>query len=251
MKKLKGILLDIQKLESTASVLQWDQETYMPEGGGAFRAEQLAFLSLLTHQMATGDKIKDELSRHIDYKTGNFVNITMNDKEKRLVYLAWKDLKKLSNLPGHFVEEMSKHVSKSQQAWIKARKNDDFPSFAPYLEKMISLKKQEAEYYSYKDKPYDALLDQFEPGMTTERIGALFGELKTPLVNLVDRINAQPQIDTSLLQQKFDTKEQWAFGMKIAEAMGLDMTRARQDVSAHPFTTGFHPDDVRITTRLN
>ena len=146
---------------------------------------------------------------------------------------------------------MSKHVSKSQQAWIKARKNDDFSSFAPYLEKMISLKKQEAEYYGYEDKPYDALLDQFESGMTTERIGTLFEELKVPLVNLVDRIKAQSQIDVSLLQQKFDTKEQWAFGMKIAEAMGLDMTRARQDVSAHPFTTGFHPDDVRITTRLN
>ncbi|MFO7841392.1 MAG: carboxypeptidase M32 [Fidelibacterota bacterium] len=251
MKRLKEILLNIQKLSSAASVLHWDQETYMPEGGGAFRADQLAYLSLLKHQMATGKKIRHELERHIDYDSGKIINITLSKDEKRLVQLVRKDLKKLTALPDDFVEEMSRHVSNSQQAWIKARKNSDFSAFSPYLEKMIALKKQEAEYYGYEDKPYDALLDDFEPGMTTDRIARLFDGLKVRLVALVERIQAQEQIDATVLKQKFDTKEQWSFGMKIAEAIGLDMKHARQDVSVHPFTIGLHPDDVRITTRLN
>ncbi len=251
MKRLKEILSNIQKLESAASVLHWDQETHMPEGGGAFRAEQLAYLALIKHRMVTGRELRDELIRHIDYDSGKIVNITLSRDEKRLVSLVRKDLKKLTALPDRFVETMSRHVSNSQQAWIKARKNKDFSAFAPYLEKMIELKKQEAEYYGYEDKPYDALLDEFEPGMTTERVAALFGELKPRLTGLVERLQRKDPADRKILEQKFDTGEQWAFGMKIAEAIGLDLQRARQDVSAHPFTIGFHPDDVRITTRLN
>ena len=251
MKRLKNILLDIKKLESAASVLHWDQETYMPEGGGAFRAEVLAYMSLMHHQMATGQKLKDELSRHIDLHSGEIVNITLSEGEKRLVYLLWKDLKKLSVLPEEFVEEMSKHTSATQQAWFKAKQANDYSAYAPFLEKMIKLKKQEAEYLGYEDKPYDALLDNFEPGMTTEKVAKLFGDLKPRLVALVEKIRATDQVDDSLLQQSFDTDEQWKFGMKVAEKMGLDMNHARQDVSAHPFTIGFHPEDVRITTRLN
>ncbi len=251
MKRLKDLLSDIKKLESAASVLHWDQETYMPEGGGAFRAEVLAYMSLMHHQMATGQKLKDELSRHINLETGEIVNITLSEEEKRLVYLLWKDLNKLSVLPEEFVEEMSKHTSATQQAWFKAKQANDYSAYAPFLEKMIKLKKQEAEYLGYKDKPYDALLDNFEPGMTTEKVGKLFSDLKPRLVALVEKIRAAEQVDDSLLQQSFDTDSQWKFGMKVAERMGLDMRHARQDVSAHPFTIGFHPEDVRITTRLN
>ncbi len=251
MKQLKEILLNIRKLASAESVLHWDMETYMPEGGGEYRGDVMAYLSLLTHQMATGAALRDELSRHIDLKSGEFVNITLSETDKRMIYLTWKDLKKQLVLPDAFVEEMSKHVSATQQVWTKARKNNDFTAFAPYLEKMIALKKREAEYYGYEENPYDALLDGFEPGMTTTRVDTLFGGLKPRLVSLVERIGNAAPIDDTPLRQSFDTKEQWAFGLKIANAIGLDMTRARQDVSAHPFTIGFHPDDVRITTRLN
>jgi carboxypeptidase Taq len=137
MKRLTDILLDIKKLESAASVLHWDQETYMPEGGGDFRADVLAYMSLMHHQMATGQKLKDELARHIDFQTGEFVNITLNDEEKRIVQLVAKDLKKQISLPDQFVEDMSKHASATQQAWIKAKKNNNYSAYAPYLEKMI------------------------------------------------------------------------------------------------------------------
>ncbi|MBW6457556.1 MAG: carboxypeptidase M32 [FCB group bacterium] len=251
MKKLKEILMDMYRLGSAAALLQWDQETYMPEGGGAFRADVLAYLNLSAHRLATGSELRDQLSRHIDMESGEYVNITLNDTEKRMLSLLRKELKKKLVLPDDFVEEMSKHLSVSQQIWAGARKKNDFAAFSPYLEKTLEMKKREAEYYGYEEKPYDALLDGFEPAMTTARIAALFGELKPRLVDLVERITKAQQIDDAPLRRSFDKDEQWAFGMKIAEAIGLDMKRARQDVSAHPFTIGMHPDDVRITTRLN
>ncbi|MFA6617446.1 MAG: carboxypeptidase M32 [Candidatus Neomarinimicrobiota bacterium] len=251
MKALKNILLEIKKIESAASVLHWDQETYMPKGGGAYRAEVLAYMSLLHHQMSTGKKLKDELAKYIDLESGKILDKDLNENNKRMVYLLWKDLKKISVLPEEFVEEMSRHTSATQQAWFKAKEAKDFSAYAPFLEKMIALKKKEADYLGYEDKPYDALLDNFEPGMTTERVAALFTDLKPRLVKLVEKIRAAEQIDDAPLQQLFDTDEQWKFGMKVAKDMGLDMDCARQDVSAHPFTIGFHPEDVRITTRLN
>ena len=251
MKKLNEILSDISKLSAAAALLHWDQETYMPEGSGAFRADLLAHLSLSVHRLATGTALREELEHHVDMNSGECADFTLGDEDRRSVYLVWKELKKQMALPESFVEELSRHVSVSQQEWAKARKNNDFKAFAPYLEKMIDLKKREAEYYGYEDKPYDALLDGFEPGMGTARIAELFGGLKTSLVDLVKRIAAAKPIDDAPLQQKFDTDKQWEFGMKIAETIGLDLKRARQDRSAHPFTIGIHPDDVRITTRLN
>lgn len=251
MKALKNTLLDIKKIESAAAVLHWDQETYMPEGGGAYRAEVLAYMSLLHHQMSIGKKLKDELSKFIGLESGEILDKGLSEKYKRSVYLLWKDLKKTSVLPEEFVEKMSKHTSATQQAWFKAREAKDFSAYAPFLKKMIELKKKEAEYLGYEDKPYDALLDNFEPGMTTERVAKLFSDLKPRLIKLVEKIRDAEQIDDTPLQQTFDTDEQWEFGMKVAKDMGLDMNCARQDVSAHPFTIGFHPEDVRITTRLN
>lgn len=251
MKTLKKQLLDIQKLESVAAVLSWDQETYMPEEAGAFRAEQLAYISLLHHKMLTGQEFKNELFKLIDEGSGEIIAKDLSDKDQRTLELIYKDWKLVSVLPNDFVEEMTRHQSVAQQAWIKAKKANDFKLFAPYLEKMIQLKKQEAEYYGYKDKPYDALLSQFEPGMTTESVKELFEGLRKPLVELVQWIGKQKRPNTNILDQSFDTQAQWDFGINVARGMGLNMKRARQDYSAHPFTTGFHPTDVRITTRLN
>ncbi|MFA5436733.1 MAG: carboxypeptidase M32, partial [Candidatus Neomarinimicrobiota bacterium] len=211
MKKLNEILSDISKLSAAAALLHWDQETYMPEGSGAFRADLLAHLSLSVHRLATGTALREELEHHVDMNSGECADFTLGDEDRRSVYLVWKELKKQMALPESFVEELSRHVSVSQQEWAKARKNNDFKAFAPYLEKMIDLKKREAEYYGYEDKPYDALLDGFEPGMGTARIAELFGGLKTSLVDLVKRIAAAEAIEDAPLQQTFDTDKQWEF----------------------------------------
>ena len=251
LKELKEILLEIQKIRSIEELLSWDQETYMPEGGGDIRAEHISYLSTLAHALHTGRKFRSRLEKLVDMENGDALDKTSNKETRRLLFLIWKDFRDAAALPSKFVEELSAHSSKSQQVWAKSRKEDDYKTFAPYLEKMVKLKKQEAEYYGYKTTPYDSLIDKYEPGITSERITVLFDEMREPLVQLVKAIkNSGTVIDEKPLKKAFDVNLQWEFGMKTAKTMGFDLNYGRQDKSAHPFTTSFHPSDVRITTRL-
>ncbi|MGE5344264.1 MAG: carboxypeptidase M32 [Candidatus Omnitrophota bacterium] len=254
MQSLKNLLLEIKKIQSIEALLHWDQETYMPEGGGDIRAQHLAYLSCLAHDVQTGDAFRSELKKWVDMQTGEPLPAIGNGDAdtRRFLYLVWKDYHDASALPAEFIRERAIHTAKSEQAWQKARKEDDYPAFAPYLEKTIQLKKQEAAYYGYQTTPYDALLDQYEPDMTSEKVEALFGELKPALIDLVRYINhSGVTIDDSPLFRAFDETGQWEFGLRVAKLMGFDLTKGRQDRSAHPFTTSFHPTDVRITTRVS
>jgi len=251
IQEIKGILLEIKKLGSIGSLLHWDQETYMPEGSGDIRAEHIAYLSSLAHSKHTGKRFHSLLEKIVDMKTGEPLDKNVGAETKRLYYLTWKDHRDAVALPLEFVEEFSRHGAKSQQVWARARQQNDYEAFAPYLEKMVQLKKQEAEYYGYETTPYDSLLDKYEPGMTSGRITALFDELRGPLIRLVQNIkNSGTEINEKPLTQSFDVDKQWEFGLEVAKAMGYDFKHGRQDKSAHPFTTSFHPTDVRITTRL-
>ena len=251
IQEIKEILLEIRKLGSIESLLHWDQETYMPEGSGDIRAEHIAYLSSLAHSKHTGKKFHSLLEKIVDMKTGEPLDKDIDAGTKRLYYLIWKEHRDAIALPLDFVEELSRHAAKSQQVWAKARQQNDYEAFAPYLEKMVQLKKQEAEYYGYETTPYDSLLDKYEPGMTSGRITVLFDELRGPLIRLVQNIeNSGTEINEKPLKRSFDVDKQWEFGLEVAKAMGYDLKHGRQDKSAHPFTTSFHPTDVRITTRL-
>ncbi|MDD3806478.1 MAG: carboxypeptidase M32 [Candidatus Marinimicrobia bacterium] len=250
-----NILIDLlkkhAKAESVQALVQWDQETYMPEGAGEFKSEQLAWLSALVHEMHTGEPFKKVLEKVVNLYTGDVLNSNADKEEKRLLYLIWKDYHYASVLPRSFVEDFSFLTSQSQQVWAKARANNDFKLFLPYLEKIVDMCKKQADYYGYKTTPYDALMEQYEPGVTTQQVESLFSELKSGLLELLDKIkNSNEKLDDHLLKESFDTAHQWAFGLEVIEKMGFDMTKGRQDRSAHPFTTGFHPTDVRITTRV-
>jgi carboxypeptidase Taq len=248
---LKELLLEIKKIQSISYLLNWDQETYMPEGAGDIRAEHISYLSSLGHKLHTSDAFRSELEKLVNMENGETLDPQTDPETRKLLYLAWKDYRDEAALPADFVHELSLHSAKSQQVWQKARKENDFATFAPYLQKMVLLKKQEAEYYGIKTTPYDALLDKYEPGMTSEKITVLFNELKDSLVRLVKTIrDSGTPIDEKPVTRSFDEDNQWEFGMKIAKAMGFDFKRGRQDKSAHPFTTNFHPTDVRITTRI-
>jgi len=251
LQPLKDILLEIRKIGSIEAILHWDQETYMPEGSGNIRAEQLAYLSFLGHQLHTGEKFRSLLQTVVDMETGEPLEVQVDTEMRRLLYLIWKDYKDASALPADFVEELSRHAAKSQQVWAKARQQNDYQTFAPYLEKMVQFKKQEAQYYGYETTPYDSLLDKYEPGMTSQKITALFDEIRGPLVQLVQDIkNSGTTIDEKPLKRPFAVDQQWAFGLEVINALGYDFKYGRQDKSAHPFTTSFHPTDVRITTRM-
>jgi len=244
-------LLEASHLQGIEAILSWDQETYMPEGAGAARSEQVAYITGLAHEKQVGETLRTALDEMIDLETGELRIMTLNDLETRQLKEIWRDYRQEASLPAEFVTELAKHASVSQQAWVKARKDNDFKFFEPFLTKMVALQKEKAGYLGSGETLYDALLDQFEPEMTSAKVGLLFDEIRERLVPLIKSIaEVKHRVNPSVLNKEYDVDDQWGFGVTILEAIGFDLNNGRQDRSAHPFTTSSHPTDVRTTTRL-
>lgn len=243
-------MLVITQLRRVAAVLNWDQETYMPPQGARARADQISLILSMAHARFISADFRRSLSELVDLSTGRVLEDGLTPEQVRLLEMTWRDWHRATALPVEFVGELARLTSKAQHIWEEARRKKDFNLLAPYLEKIIDMKRREAGYLGYDDVPYDALLDGFEPDMTTARLKELFGTLRPALVDLLARIkNAYVPDRRDILSRDYDEALQWDFGMDVLRDMGYDLTRGRQDYSAHPFTTEFHPSDVRITTR--
>jgi carboxypeptidase Taq len=243
-------LLEIRRIQSAASVLSWDQETYMPAGGGAARAEQIATLEGLAHEKLVSQEVETLLADWIDPATGQAA-AGWDEPSRSLLRETWRDFSRAKKLPSAFVIRLSRECSLAQQAWVTAREESRFSKFLPSLRTIISLKREEADYLGYRNSPYDALLDTYEPGATIGQLAPLFTELRERLVVLLRKVQASGvAVDDTCLHQRFDQAKQIEFGRLVLVAMGYDFERGRLDLSAHPFTTSFHPTDVRVTTRV-
>lgn len=255
LEPLRLHLLPIAHVSSAASVLSWDQETYMPAGGGEARADQLATLQGLAHERLTSPETEALLGKWLDLKTGALLDAREDawaPPARALLRETWRDYTKARQLPNEFVRRLGKTCSLAQQVWAEARTRNDFALFLPHLKTVVALKKEEARYRGPAATPYDALLDLYEPGATVRRLTPLFAALKARLVPLLERIVRSPvKPDCSIVTRGYDVNRQLAFGKTVLAAMGYDMTRGRMDLSAHPFTTSFHPTDVRVTTRVS
>ena len=241
----------ITQLRSVAALLSWDQETYMPSGGARARADQISLILSMSHARFTGADFRRSLGLLVDLSSGEVLDNKLNPEEIRMLEMTWRDWKRANVLPVEFVGELARLSAEAQHIWEQARPNCDFGLLAPYLEKIVSMKREEAEYLGYAEVPYDALLENYEPGMTTSQIQALFDVLRPDSVDLLSRImNADVPDHQEILSRDYDESLQWEFGIELLRDMGYDFERGRQDRSAHPFTTNFHPSDVRITTRL-
>jgi carboxypeptidase Taq len=227
-----------------SAVLGWDQEVYMPPKGAEFRGRQLATLASQAHELLTSDKF-GALLHELSGKTD------LDDSEKANIRLSLEDYEKNKKLSPEFVEELSRLTSESFNAWIAARKQNDYSVFAPFLAKMIALKKKQAELYGYKEHPYDALLDDYEKGATVAMLNPLFKGIREQLPVILDKIKAVPQVSNDCFHQFFPKDEQWDFSIDVLKKMGFDFEAGRQDYSEHPFTTSFAPNDVRVTTRVD
>jgi carboxypeptidase Taq len=248
-------LLEIQRINSAASVLSWDQETYMPAGGGAARAEQIAVLQGIAHQKLVSPEIQSLLSQWVDPATGQAVDQAgeaWDESSRSLLREVWRDFSRAKKLPSEFVITLSRECSLAQQVWADAKEQNKFAMFLPNLRRVLQLKREEAQYLGYRDSPYNALLDVYEPGSTIAGLQPVFAELKARLVPLLRKIaQSRVQIDDSILYHSYDQTRQLEFGRLVLVAMGYDFERGRLDLSAHPFTTSFHPTDVRMTTRVH
>jgi len=231
-------------LQSCAGILGWDQETYMPRGGGELRASQLAVLMGMAHARATAAEYGDLLAAAEEAGAADGSLEASNLRETRREYdLAVK-------LPRDLVEELARTHSMARQAWVAARPKNDFAAFLPWLEKNIDLARRQADALGWKEHPYDALIDQYEPGETTASMSESFAPLRDFHADLVARIlDSGVTVDTGPIHRVFPIDLQKAFGRRAAEAIGFDFQRGRLDVTAHPFCSGAGPTDVRLTTR--
>ena len=240
----KATLQKIADVKYASAVLQWDQEIYLPAKGNEIRGRQIATLNELAHEKFTSEEFGVLLNELIN-KDG------LTPAEKRNAELSLYDYNKNKKLPSAFVRQMSEAVNKSFHAWIQARKENSFSIFQQPLQEIILLKKQEADLLGYETHPYNALMNDYDRGLTVGTVDTLFTSLKSQLLELLQKINSQPPVEDSFLHQHFDKEKQWQFGIEILKRMHFDFEAGRQDISEHPFTTNFNSNDVRITTRIN
>lgn len=248
--KLFSLAKSIRTLQGITSILDWDAETYMPQGGSSIRADQLQTLSGLIHREKTGRKFTRALDKLIDLKTGQFKASDLTEEQQAALREWRRDYLQDTALPSKFVETFSKTTSEAVFIWRKARSENNFALFAPHLEKIVDLCRKKADFLTFKNHPYDALLDLYEPDITTQEISNLFSSIRTELIPLIQK-QALSSVDDSFLHGSFDHQKQLEFSHMILKAMGYDINHGRLDLTTHPFSSSCHPTDSRITTRIH
>jgi carboxypeptidase Taq len=247
MRQLRERMGELTDLQDASGLLEWDQQTMMPPRGGAARAESLATLGRISHEMF----ISSETGRLLELATGELDGDADGDSDDaRLVRVVRRRWEKARRVPAELTAELARAGSVGYEAWVGARKASDFATFAPYLERNLELAHRYVECFDEFDGPYDALLDDYEPGMKAAKVTRLFGELKRELVPLIAKVTEHAAtIDDSVLHRRAETGKQRALVLEVLDLMGFDRSAWRLDDAVHPFATGFGPGDVRITTR--
>jgi carboxypeptidase Taq len=233
-------------LSSVVDLLEWDEEVWMPRGGVEHRAEQMALMAGIVHDRGTDPRYGEllaciETSALIeDPESPPAVNV----RELRREYDRER------RLPRKLVEESARVTAIATQAWADARKRDDFTSFAPWLDRVFALAREEADAVGYAETRYDALLEDYEPGTTTGQLASLFADLERELVPLVDSLRDQPApAPAHVMAREFPVDRQRLFVETVAVGLGFDFECGRIDVGIHPFCTSLGPGDVRIALR--
>ena len=219
----------------------------MPEKGVSQRAATISYLSGLLHEQFVAldkDGLLRKLNRKLDAKE-------IRGKDAVIVREVFRVYEREKKLPKAFVSELALLTAEAQSVWAEARTQHNFSLFLPWLRKIVALKRKEAELVSYKDSPYDALLDTYEPDVTTEEASKVLNDLKDFLIPFLKAIKSKNhKSNSSKVKGTFPLYAQSTFNNFVAEQLWLDMAAGRLDISVHPFTTNFHPEDVRITTRF-
>ncbi len=236
-------------LSSVAHLLGWDQETYMPSGGTAARAEQSSLMAGLIHERETSERLGELISACEADK-----DIQADDAKAANVREMRRDYDKATKLPGELVKELANVGSRAQDAWKAARKANDFKAFEPWLEKMVGLSRRKAECYGVPDggELYDALMDDYEADARAKDIEAVFTPLREKLSALVkDLLDNGTAPDLGPRRVHVPGAQQHAFGLRVIEQMGFDLKTGRLDTTTHPFCEGLAPGDTRLTTRYD
>jgi carboxypeptidase Taq len=244
MQELRQYLAELVDLRNAASLLSWDQQTMMPPRGAPSRAESLATLERISHDRF----VSAETGRLLDAAAAELNGTTEESDDASLVRVVRRNWDKARRVPTDLAADLARASSLGQEAWAQAREQSDFSSFAPYLARNYELARRYVECFDEFDCSYDALLDDYEPGMKTAQVSVLFDELKSELVPLIAAVT-EKGLDAPSLHGDFPIDRQRQMVAGVVELMGFDTRSWRMDDAVHPFATAFGSADVRITNR--
>jgi carboxypeptidase Taq len=238
----KAHLHEIGKLSSALALLQWDQRTYLPEKAHEARAETIGKIAKLLFEAQTADK----LGRYLERLEAE-ENLSPEDRAS--VRVVARTYRRYKAIPPKLYERFAVARARSELAWEKAKAASDFGMFLPHLEEMIDFLRRFSEYYGYRENPYDALIDEYEPGMTRREVAAVIAPLRESLVPFLKRLLAEGiPPETRLLRGTFPVDRQRTLSLRALQAIGYDFAAGRLDTTVHPFTSSTGPSDVRVTT---
>jgi carboxypeptidase Taq len=243
---LRERMAALADLRNVAQLLDWDQQTMMPPRGAAARAETVATVQRISHDMF----VSDETGRLLDAAERALNGASPDSDEVALVRVGRRRWEKARRVPSELAADLARAASVGHQAWIVARANSDFASFVPYLERNIDLVRRYIDCFDDLDCAYDAVLDDYEPGARTADVIRLFDELKSELLGIIRALAEHgDRVDDSVLHGHFPVDRQRQLVAWLLEQMGFDPAGWRIDDAVHPFASGFGNQDVRITTR--
>jgi len=246
LEELKTRLAEINDLNNAASLLAWDQATYMPPGGAAARGKQLATLSTISQEKF----IDPAIGRLLDDLEPYAESLPYDSDDASLIRVTRHDYEQATKVPADFLGELNLHAAAGYQAWTEARPANDFRKMQPLLEKTLDYSRKLADFYPGYEHIADPLIDFADYGMKASSVRALFAELRSRLVPIVQAITAEPPADDSCLRGHFPEDQQLKFAAGVIKQLGYDFSRGRVDKTHHPFMIKFSLGDVRITTRV-
>jgi len=242
LKDRLGKLTDLRRAEH---VLIWDMTVFMPPGGAATRAAQLATMQEVTHGYEVDERFGELLEALEPYAA----SLPPDSDDAALIRVAHRDWSKARRVPTELAAEVALVGAQSYEAWVKAREDSDFGALRPWLERVLDLRLRYVECFAPYDDPYDVLLDDFEPGMKTAGIRSVFAVLEPELVSLV-ATHATDEED-EFMRGPFTIASQEALSRELVERFGVTWDQFRLDTTVHPFEVTFGLGDIRLTTRYS
>jgi len=244
---LKQYLAQIEDLEGALRLMGWDQQTYMPPGAAQTRANQIATINRMAHELQT----RDELGQLLEELNHNIELWDYDSDEASIIRFNWREYQKLVKIPAEKMEAFTATSTLAYEVWKEARAKNDFNLFSPHLEKLLDLQLEFTEFLQDgTENPYDSLVGFYEPGMTASMIHDVFSTIRPRLIDLIKTISGTDQVDDAFLFVNPPQDDLLELGRTMADKLGYSFEHGRLDLTTHPFTAGISYRDARITTRI-
>ena len=237
-------LQELTDLSSASRLLEWDQAVMMPGKGARARARTIATLEAAAHRRLI-DPVIGEILNQLE------LDDSLDEDQSASLRVLRRDYEKARKVPWELVRAIAEARGHAYHAWTQARPASDFSLLEPHLARVVALKKEEADAIGWDEERYDALLDNYEPGMKTSEVSVMFDELVSGLHPIVDAVLGAEGRSPDFLLETYDREKQAAFCRWLVESLGFDMNGGRLDTSPHPFTVHIAAGDVRQTTRAD